>query len=385
MKKTRIIVMVISGLFFTEGILSGANAKAANSALQTNVSKHENSNLKQSVLDNTPAIIEKNRDFENLITHTPISATAENSTTGEPKIDSETDEEIVNPNDTDQTPTNEPEKQPEPPKMPEPTKKPEPPKKPTKPKHVYAKKTNEQKLNFYLKIKTNQKKNYPIYKFNPYNVDSKSLKPSHRSFNYKGKEMYVSRSAKVSGKLWYRISYKGKLLGWIEANGLSSTYKNLNVKVINQNPELPTGCEITAVTMMLQYSGANVYKMQMAKEMPKTHTLNGNLGFVGSPYSKTGWWIFPPALMKLVKKHAGSSINMTRKSLTSIKKQINRNHPVIVWVANVDGFVNHALTITGYSSTRVYFNDPWTGKKSSMAIKTFMKHWKDDQYRAISY
>lgn len=38
-----------------------------------------------------------------------------------------------------------------------------------------------------------------------------------------------------------------------------------NFEVIYQMPELPTGCEITALTMMLQFYGCDVTKMEMAE------------------------------------------------------------------------------------------------------------------------
>lgn len=58
---------------------------------------------------------------------------------------------------------------------------------------------------------------------------------------------------------------------------------------------------------------------------------------------------------------------------------------MVVWVNGVDGFVNHALTVTGYSTKRVYYNDPWTAKRDSMGITTFQKHRRHDGYRALSY
>lgn len=367
MKQKRLISFLLISLLLTEVSVSGvASAKENTSHVLTNKNSYsENGYQRLTILNNTKAIPDK-KVLEN--TSSNVTTDDENRSNG--TVDENNPEETSgNPEDKneeiDKNKENDQKKKPK--------------------KHIYFKKKDEKRADFFVKIKTHQKKNYPIYKSNPYNVDAKSLKPTSHSFNYKSKTVYVSRTAIVNGVMWYRISYKGKLLGWVEKNGISTYYKNLNVKVISQLPQLPTGCEITAVTMMLQYTGAKVNKMKMAKEMPKTTTKNGNLGFVGSPYKKSGWWIFPPALMKLVKKYTGSSINMTGSSYTSVKKQINRNHPVVIWVVNVDGFVNHALTVTGYSNTRVFYNDPWTGKKSSMTIKKMKKHWKANKYRAISY
>lgn len=41
---------------------------------------------------------------------------------------------------------------------------------------------------------------------------------------------------------------------WINKKGQITGIKN-NAKVICQRPQMPTGCEITAVTMMLNFAG----------------------------------------------------------------------------------------------------------------------------------
>ena len=46
-------------------------------------------------------------------------------------------------------------------------------------------------------------------------------------------------------------------------------HKIQNVKCIAQNPELPRGCEVTSLAMMLNYNGINVSKMELAKEVKK--------------------------------------------------------------------------------------------------------------------
>ena len=58
----------------------------------------------------------------------------------------------------------------------------------------------------------------------------------------------------------------------------------LAVNLIKQMPELPTGCEITAVTMMLQYAGQPVDKVTLAHEMPYDAS-DWNKGFVGDPFT----------------------------------------------------------------------------------------------------
>ncbi|MBY0097113.1 C39 family peptidase [Mesobacillus maritimus] len=159
----------------------------------------------------------------------------------------------------------------------------------------------------------------------------------------------------------------------------------LNVPLTPQLPELPTGCEITAVTMMLQYKGANVDKIKLAREMPK-HPWDPSYGYVGDPFTKRGWTVYPSALMGLVKKYAGSSENLTGKSNDFIDKNLSNNKPVVVWVSPMHGFSVHALVLTGYNQKSYYFNDPWTGEKDvKMSKSEFNKIWKNQSKRAISY
>ncbi len=156
-----------------------------------------------------------------------------------------------------------------------------------------------------------------------------------------------------------------------------------NAEVICQNPELPTGCEMTAVTMMLRYAGVNINKFQVAAETPRSS--NGDYGFVGNPYSPSGWWVFPTGIAPVVQRNLGTSQVMTGSSLQAIKDKLNIGHLVVVWMANMNGFVNHAITLTGYNNNGFFYNNPWTGQKEAMSYGEFYGHWNDDAQRALSY
>lgn len=148
--------------------------------------------------------------------------------------------------------------------------------------------------------------------------------------------------------------------------------RKLNVPLIPQRPELPTGCEITAVTMMLQYLGAKVDKVQLAHEMPY-NSQNCNEGFVGDPFTDDGNSIYPPALIDLVTKYAGSATDLTGADLKALKRQIDRGHPVVIWVGEFDGFHTHALTLIGYDDEHVLVNDCWTEKTETLSNPQFEK------------
>ena len=76
---------------------------------------------------------------------------------------------------------------------------------------------------------------------------------------------------------------------------------------------------------------------------------------------------------------------MTSFSISAINKKLIRSHLVVVWVGWFDGFSNHAITLTGYHGSTLYYNDPWTGTKRAMNIETFKRHWRLDRHRALSY
>lgn len=156
-----------------------------------------------------------------------------------------------------------------------------------------------------------------------------------------------------------------------------------NAEVICQNPELPTGCEMTAVTMMLRYAGVNVNKFQVAAETPRSS--NGDYGFVGKPYSTSGWWVFPTGIAPVVNRHLGHSDILTGTSLQNIQQHLLNGHLVVVWMANMNGFINHAIALTGYNNGGFTYNNPWTGRKEAMSYGEFYSHWNADRQRALSY
>ena len=48
----------------------------------------------------------------------------------------------------------------------------------------------------------------------------------------------------------------------------------LDVPTILQKPELPRGCEVTSLAMMLNYAGIEVNKMELAEKINKEKLLN---------------------------------------------------------------------------------------------------------------
>lgn len=132
----------------------------------------------------------------------------------------------------------------------------------------------------------------------------------------------------------------------------------LNVKNIQQKPELPTGCEITAATIALNYYGINVSKMELVnyletEELPK----NGKgpdpwVLFVGNPKLTTGYGCYSPAIAYAIrnyfkdKKISNYSIKILNDNFIDLYKQIDNGTPVVIWATVNMKDVTNTLTWT---------------------------------------
>lgn len=139
---------------------------------------------------------------------------------------------------------------------------------------------------------------------------------------------------------------------------LPSSYL-IEVDPILQNPELPTGCEITTLTMLLRSVGFDVDKVQLAdgyltcesegKATPKE-------AFIGSPYDSAGYGCYASVIVDTARKYL-SAQNSGRivKELVSVEfedllREVASNHPVAVWASInlVDIQEVYAYTIYDY-------------------------------------
>lgn len=192
----------------------------------------------------------------------------------------------------------------------------------------------------------------------------------------------------------------------------------LDAPAIKQYPELPSGCEVTSLAMLLQYAGVKKSKMELAYEMPKDPTPirydnNGqivswgdpNVGFVGDVTGKSrGFGIYHAGLLPLLKAYVPAALDLTGKPFDLLAKQVAAGYPVIVW-NTIDfaapskwvtwetpngsvttTFAEHAVLLVGYDENNVYVNDPVTGNKNVAIDKAqFLETWKTMGQQALSY
>jgi uncharacterized protein YvpB len=143
-----------------------------------------------------------------------------------------------------------------------------------------------------------------------------------------------------------------------------------------QMPELPTGCEATALGTLLRMNGVNVTKFDVADAMPKSDGSDFVYSFWGNPYSATdGWACMAPCSVitanKFLKDTNKVAVEYTGTNLTDLK------FPSAVWVtmylndpqpSNYESngyrlFRNpHCVVVTRIELDSVYVIDPLVGE-----------------------
>lgn len=175
----------------------------------------------------------------------------------------------------------------------------------------------------------------------------------------------------------------------------------ISMENILQNPELPVGCEITSLTMMLRYLGFNAEKTDMAKNyLPisawgNAQYKDGELYkdsffdyFIGDPFSR-GYGCFSNAIEKAANDYIADNgggytvINLSGSSPDVLYDYIAEGVPVICWATDgmiepeyyeswydnktgkkLDWYLNeHCFILAGFDMERnvVTLNDPMKG------------------------
>ncbi len=195
----------------------------------------------------------------------------------------------------------------------------------------------------------------------------------------------------------------------------------LNVDMIKQNPELPTGCEVTSLTMLLNYDGFNADKVYLARNfMPKFSFvfMDGTLygadfitTFQGNPELSSGYGCYTPCMVTTAENYFNSIGNddyylkdLKGSEFDELFSYVAAGRPVMVWatmnmVEPVAGNSwttpegktvtwtgnEHCLVITGYDKINgiVYVNDPLKGE-ATYSINIFNLRYNEmGKYAAV--
>lgn len=193
----------------------------------------------------------------------------------------------------------------------------------------------------------------------------------------------------------------------------------LEVPFIKQYPELPRGCEVTSLAMLLQYAGIDVDKMTLAREVTKDPTPykreNGKVffgnpsdGFVGDMYSldNPGLGVYHGPIFDLMEVYLpNQSVDLTGRSFEDIYYFLSQDLPIWVIINGPmkrlgDGHFQywetpsgtieityrmHSVVITGYDEKYIYVNDPLYHKPNRRVNKEdFIEGWIQMGSQAIT-
>lgn len=171
--------------------------------------------------------------------------------------------------------------------------------------------------------------------------------------------------------------------------------QKLNVPLRNQLPDLPNGCEVTSLAMLMNYYGIKVTQNELAQniEHVESFTDNGkyrgnpNQGFVGHmSVANAGWCVYNGPLYNLARKYTNRIVNITGSDFLRVLKLVSDGHPVMIITTTSFSRVNnmqtwetntgkvrvtpssHACVITGYSKKKkvVYLNNPYGIKNQAV-------------------
>jgi len=171
----------------------------------------------------------------------------------------------------------------------------------------------------------------------------------------------------------------------------------LQTEWIAQAPELPTGCEVTAATMMLNHYGFGADKLELDGYLTQTGSIDTwyehgvrygpdpDEAFIGDTRTEEGWYCTPRPIVAALSDYLADcgSKGYTPKDISGcpvddLYAHIDDGTPVTVWVtigladhtvddswvSETDGStvnlstVDHAMTLLGYDAQNVVLADP---------------------------
>lgn len=101
-----------------------------------------------------------------------------------------------------------------------------------------------------------------------------------------------------------------------------NTNVSLDVNVIYQYPDMPSGCEVTSLTMVLNYMGIDVTNKYLADNYLDSSTYDMFESFVGSVYNDNSFGCFAPVIVRTANDFL-KIIIISMKRLMPVKAQRN--------------------------------------------------------------
>jgi Uncharacterized protein conserved in bacteria len=156
--------------------------------------------------------------------------------------------------------------------------------------------------------------------------------------------IYADRNTLYSG---YTVNQLGE--GYSKPDNFSGKVI-IDIPVINQNPELPSGCEITSSVSVLNYLGYNIDKEEFTDtyisckddfytdEYDILHGPDPYKYFIGDPYG-WGFGCYANVMAESINKYfkdinsQNTAIALWNVNIADLEKLIDEGVPLIVWAS----------------------------------------------------
>lgn len=194
----------------------------------------------------------------------------------------------------------------------------------------------------------------------------------------------------------------------MQTETIENYYKMEDFEWLSQNPELPTGCEITSLTSVLNYYGINVKKETMADDYLKKGDGSYYKMFLGNPRDAGSFGCMAQPIVDAAnlyfKKNNVSmkASNVSGATFDKILEYVSQGVPMIVWntmgmapayesqTLTLDGreytwiAPEHCVVVVGYDldNNEVYVADPMAGMVTRN-LKTFEERYDSLKRQAV--
>ena len=194
----------------------------------------------------------------------------------------------------------------------------------------------------------------------------------------------------------------------MQTETIENYYKMEDFEWLSQNPELPTGCEITSLTSVLNYYGINVKKETMADDYLKKGDGSYYKMFLGNPRDAGSFGCMAQPIVDAAnlyfKKNNVSmkASNVSGVTFDKILEYVSQGVPMIVWntmgmapayesqTLTLDGreytwiAPEHCVVVVGYDldNNEVYVADPMAGTVTRN-LKTFEERYDSLKRQAV--
>lgn len=184
----------------------------------------------------------------------------------------------------------------------------------------------------------------------------------------------------------------------------------LEVENIDQNPELPNGCEITSAAIALNYLGIPADKVTLAEEYLPTYSpyweADPNVEFMGNPEDELAFYCLPGAVVTAVNDYLEAiggdytALDISGAPVEELYQWVADGTPVLVWATRafsepVYNYTfqlpngswpysnSHCLVLTGYDTDTCYLADPMREVESVDRELFELRYTQRGQYAVV--